>query len=180
MEIMLRCAVPDRPGALAALAGAVGAAGGDIQAVDVVEHLDGQALDDLVVVLGNGSTLDGIIARIEALADFDIEVVHAGLSRGDPGDAVARLAVGLELCLSGAMAPEEALRSLPGGVVRATRAELVDAHTMPRPTGKRIVLPFGDRALVLERDYRFTRTERERAEAVLRSCLAASPAHESR
>jgi len=47
---MLRCSVPDRPGALAVLAGTIGEAGGDIQAVDVVEHGESDALDDLVVV----------------------------------------------------------------------------------------------------------------------------------
>lgn len=171
MEIMLRCAVPDRPGALAELAGAVGDAGGDIQAVEVVETADGRALDDLVVVVAPDG-LRRLVDRLEALAD--VEVVHVGPSRGHPGDAVARLAVGLQSLLDGAMTVEHAVAALVGGLLRADSAELVGAVDAPRDGARTLVLAFDARLLVVRREYRFTDTERDRAQAILRTALEAA------
>src|SRR5450432_3723842 len=46
---LLRVSVPDRPGALGLLAGAIGSAGGDITAVDVVEREASSAIDDILI-----------------------------------------------------------------------------------------------------------------------------------
>lgn len=172
MEVILRCAVLDRPGALASLAGAIAAAGGDIQAVDVVEHTDGVALDDLVVLLGDRVRLADVLERLEALEEVDI--VHVGPSRGDPADAVTRLAIGLEAALTGAQDVERAAATLVGGLLRADRVEVVGADTAPAEAPMLLVVPFGGRALVAGRSYRFTRTERWRAQAILRACAAAA------
>jgi hypothetical protein len=177
MEVMLRCSVPDRPGALARLAGAIGEAGGDIQAVDVVESGNGRALDDLVVVVEDPGQLSVLVEKIRALEDVDL--VHTGPSRGHPGDAVARLAVRLEAMLNGAMTLEHGLKASLGGMLRADQAELVEAAEAPRATGKCLVLAVDHRVLVLTRDYRFTNTERERAEAILRAALEAASARTS-
>lgn len=171
MEIMLRCDLPDRPGALASLAGAVADAGGDIQAVDVVEQAEGRALDDLVVV-AEPDAVSALLGRIEALDDFGL--VHAGPSRGHPGDAVTRLAVGLESLLNGAMTLDHAVAVLAGGLLRAGQADLVSAAAAPRETDRRIVLAVDERVVVLSRDYRFTPTERGRAEAIVRACVQAA------
>ncbi len=48
---LLRVTVPDRPGSLGALATAIGAAGGDIAAIDVVERGPHFAVDDILVDL---------------------------------------------------------------------------------------------------------------------------------
>ena len=168
---MLRCSVPDRPGALAVLAGTIGEAGGDIQAVDVVEHGESDALDDLVVVFDDAQQLSTLLAKIEGLEG--VELIHAGPSRGHPGDAVTRLAVGLEAILNGAMTMEHGIRALLGGLLRASSAELMETSAAPSATDKRLVLPVDGRVLVLARDYRFTSTERARAEATLRAALEA-------
>jgi hypothetical protein len=178
MEVVLRCALPDRPGALAALAGAVGAAGGDIQAVDVVEHEHGAALDDFIVVLASEARLADVVAGVAALDGF--EVIHVGPSRGHPADAVARVALGLEAALSGTQAADEAARTLVGGLLRADRVEFVEGSAAPRETATRLVEPFGDRSLVVRRAYRFTATERWRAQAILRACTAAANAQPDR
>jgi hypothetical protein len=188
MEVMLRCAVRDRPGTLAALAGAIGGAGGDIQAIDVVDHGDareGWALDDLVVVVDSS----GLRAVLDAVANVDgVEVVHTGPSRGDPGDAVSRLAHGMETLLTGAMDPERALRTLVGGAVRATSAEIAASDGAPPPDETTMVLevawrgstdpeataPSGPRSLVVRRDYPFTPVEHERAATILRACTVAA------
>lgn len=167
MEIILRCSLPDRPGALAALAGAIGSAGGDIQAVEVVEHVDDRALDDLVVVVERES----VAALLEAVRAVDgIELVHAGPSRGHPADAVTRLAIAVEASLAGAMVTEDTVRTLIGGLLRATEVEFLSANPWPRGDDCTLVLAYGSGALVARRAYRFTHTERERAQALLRLC----------
>ena len=171
MEITLRCAVPDRPGALAAVAGAIGGAGGDIAAVDVVETADGVALDDIVVVI-DPADLREIVAALRAVEG--VELIHAGPSRGQPADAVSRLALGLESLLNGAMTLAHAVTTLVGGLLGATAAELVPGGSIPPASDTVMALEFDDQLLVVNRDYRFTDTERERAEAILRTCLEAA------
>lgn len=169
---MLRVAVPDRPGALAQLTGAVGQAGGDIHAVEVVDTSDGEALDDLVVWLDGPEQLKALIEQLQALEGF--RLIHAGPSRGHPGDAVTRLAVGLGALLDTSMTQEHALVTLLGGLLRASSAEVVPAADAPRADAKTMVLPFGDRVVVAVRDYRFTDSEQERARTILRTCETAS------
>lgn len=176
MEIMLRVAIPDRPGALAAAAAAIGEAGGDIQAVDVVETAGGIALDDLVVVVADERGFASLLAH---LSDREgLSVLHAGPSRGHPGDAVTRLAVGLQSLLDGAMDADHAIEVVVGGALRARRATLMPAAEADgddaRAGALRLVLPLGHRALVLERPYRFTDTEEHRARALLRVCAVAA------
>lgn len=173
MEITLRCAVPDRPGALAAVAGAIGGAGGDIAAIDVVETADGVALDDIVVVI-DPPRLREIVAALRAVEG--VELIHAGPSRGQPGDAVSRLALGLESLLNGAMERDRAVTTLIGGLLGAASAELVPAGSVPPESDTVMALEFDDQLLVVARDYRFTDTERERAQAILRTCLEAARA----
>lgn len=177
MEMMLRCAMPDRPGALAELAGAIGEAGGDIQSVDVVDRTtakDGTpvVVDDLVVA-ADGDRGASLLARVRAVPG--VELQHAGPSRGVPGDAVTRLAVMLEALLTGQAEPDRAILTLLGGPLRAGSARLVPRGDAPPAQSRRLVLDLGNRVAVLERDYRFTETERERAEALVRLCMLTSP-----
>lgn len=165
MELMLRCALPDRPGALARVASAISAVGGDIQAVDVVEHRDGRALDDLEIVL-DAEHIPLLLDRLTALDG--VSVIHAGPSRGQPGDAVTRLSIGIESLLDGSAEARRGVSTLIGGLLRARRAEFVPASQAPRDDQRVLVLDVGDEALVLHRDYRFTETERARARALLR------------
>lgn len=174
MEIMLRCSLPDRPGALAALTAAVSETGGDIQGVEVVEVADGRALDDLVVVVDGSADLRALVDRVGGLTDF--ELVHAGPSRGHPGDAVTRFAFAIESLLNGAMTADHALATIVGGLLRASSARLVPAPDAPRPNESRLTLDVGDRYLVVSRDYRFTHTERQRAEALVRAAAEAAAA----
>lgn len=171
MEIMLRCSLPDRPGALGELTGAVGRFGGDIQAVEVVETADGRALDDLVVVVPP----DGLNRLVEGIEGLDgVKLVHMGPSRGHPGDAVTRLALGFQSLLDGAMTVEHGVATLVGGLLRADAVELVPAAEAPRGDALTLVLPFDDLVLVVRREYRFTDTERARTQALLRASLEAA------
>jgi len=175
MELMLRCALPDRPGALAKLASAISAVGGDIHAVDVVEHHDGRALDDLEVILDE----ERIPTLLDRLAALDgVSVIHAGPSRGQPGDAVTRLSIGIESLLDGSAEARRGVCTLIGGMLRAREAELVPASQAPDDDQRVLALDAGQEVLMLRRDYRFTATERERALALLRLARRAVGADE--
>jgi hypothetical protein len=170
MELMLRCALPDRPGELAKVASAISAVGGDIQAVDVVEHSDGRALDDLELLLD----ADRIPSLLQRLGNLDgVRVVHAGPSRGRPGDAVTRLSIGIESLLDGSSEARRGLCTLIGGMLRARSAEFVRHGDAPEDDQRALALDAGDEVLLIERDYRFTATERERARALMRLALRA-------
>ena len=175
MEVVLRCRVPDRPGALAQLAGVIGAAGGDIQAVDVVEvadaDLDDKALDDLVVAVEDGTHLTALVDALHGAED--VELVHVGASRGDPGHASTRLAIGLEAILTGAMTLEHGVRTLLGGLLRADSAEVVAVADAPRAGARTLVEVLDHRVVVLRREHAFTPSERAKAEAILRCVRAA-------
>lgn len=168
MEVMLRCEVVDKPGRLAELAGAVGDAGGDIQSVDVIGHaVDGRVIDDLTVV----GTPD-VLRRVVKLIDDHphVRLVHAGPSRGHPGDAVTRLSVGLEALFNGSADPDPGVTSIVGGLLQASHVSLVPAGEAPRERSGCLVLPMDDRTMVVTRDYPFTDHEQERARALVRMC----------
>jgi acetolactate synthase regulatory subunit len=173
MEIILRCAVPDRPGALAELAGVIGACGCDIEAVDVVDVVEGRALDDLVVVVDGPRHLRTLLDELAGIPD--VEVVHAAPSRGHPGDAVTRLAVKLESMMSGAMEADHAVTTLVGGLLRADDITLAAREDAPAEAPGTLVIPYGGRSAVVRRSYPFTATERNRAVALVRVCAQAAP-----
>ena len=170
MELMVRCALPDRPGELAKIASAISAFGGDIQAVDVVEHSDGRVLDDIELLL-DPDLASPLLDRLRTLEG--VEVIHAGPSRGRPGDAVTRLSIGVESLLDGSAESGRGLRTLLGGLLRARSAEFVPSDAVPHDDPCALALDAGHDVLLLLRDYRFTSTERQRAEALLRLALRA-------
>lgn len=73
MLYLLRVSVPDRPGALGALASAIGEAGGDTTAVDVVERGLSAAVDDVLVETPDTASADMILAKVRALPAVEIE-----------------------------------------------------------------------------------------------------------
>lgn len=168
MELVVRCSLPDRPGSLARVAAAMGEVGVDIEAVEVVDVVEDRAVDDMVVVI-DPQRVQPLLDRLAAVDD--VEVIHSGPSRGHPGDAVARAAVGLEALLDGSSDPEQGMIALVGGLLRAHDAEVVDVAPSERPS--RLVVRCGARWLVLTRPYPFTPTEQHRALALARAATAA-------
>jgi ACT domain-containing protein len=49
---VVRIALPDRPGALGLVASRIGAVGGDIVAINILEREGGQAVDEFVIEIG--------------------------------------------------------------------------------------------------------------------------------
>lgn len=76
MSFLLRVRVPDRPGSLGALATALGSVGADILSVDVVERVDGTAVDDLVVDLPRRALPDALITAAEGLEGVRVDSVR--------------------------------------------------------------------------------------------------------
>src|SRR3954466_8120568 len=61
---VLRLWLPDRPGALGAVASRVGAVGGDLVGIDILERGAGVAIDELVVELPDESLISLLIGEM--------------------------------------------------------------------------------------------------------------------
>jgi ACT domain len=73
VSYLLRLLVPDRPGALGAVATAFGEVGADIVSLDVVERGHGIAVDDMVVHLPRGRLPDSLITAAQAVEGVEVE-----------------------------------------------------------------------------------------------------------
>jgi hypothetical protein len=68
MPFLLRVELPDVPGSLGRVATSIGEAGGDIEAIEIVEHrADGHAVDDVLLELAPGIMPDTIISACAEL-----------------------------------------------------------------------------------------------------------------
>jgi hypothetical protein len=73
---VLRLWLPDRPGALGAVASRVGAVGGDVVGIEILERGASRAVDELVVALPDASLLDLLLAEVEQVDGVKVEEVH--------------------------------------------------------------------------------------------------------
>lgn len=69
----MRVWLPDRPGALGEVATAVGAAGGEIVGIDILERSAGRAIDELAVQIGDVLDIPRLVTRIRSVPGVDIE-----------------------------------------------------------------------------------------------------------
>src|SRR6478752_10103876 len=69
MPFLLRVELPDVPGSLGRVATAIGMAGGDIEAIEIVEkrHDDGTAVDDVLLETAPNAMPDSIVSACNAL-----------------------------------------------------------------------------------------------------------------
>jgi hypothetical protein len=68
MPFLMRVELPDVPGSLGRLASAIGEAGGDIGAIEIIEKgLDGVAVDDVLLETVPGALPDSIVSACTAL-----------------------------------------------------------------------------------------------------------------
>lgn len=76
MSYLLRVLLPDRPGMLGVVAGAIGSAGGDILGIDVVEHRpNGRAVDDFLVALPAGRLPDSLVSACRSVDGVVVEFI---------------------------------------------------------------------------------------------------------
>ncbi|NYG54351.1 ACT domain-containing protein [Nocardioides perillae] len=68
MPFLLRVELPDVPGSLGRVASAIGEAGGDIEAIEIVEKRpDGTAVDDVLLETAPGTMPDSLVSACSAL-----------------------------------------------------------------------------------------------------------------
>src|SRR5438105_11830206 len=70
---VVRVWVPDRPGALGAVASRIGAVGGDLVGIDILERGAGLAIDELVVELPDEGLIGLLIAEMGEVDGVDVE-----------------------------------------------------------------------------------------------------------
>ncbi|WP_121257236.1 ACT domain-containing protein [Nocardioides ferulae] len=69
MPFLLRVELPDVPGSLGRVASAIGEAGGDIEAIEIVEkRRDGCAVDDVLLEMAPGAMPDSVVSACNAIA----------------------------------------------------------------------------------------------------------------
>ena len=73
---MVRLWLPDRPGALGAVASRIGAVRGDVIGIDILETGGGQAVDELVVRLPKDQLVGLLVSEIEQVDGVQVEFVR--------------------------------------------------------------------------------------------------------
>jgi hypothetical protein len=115
MSFLIRVQLPDRPGALGAVATALGKVGVDILSLDVVERRSGIAIDDLVVELPSGRLPDLLITAAESVEGVEVDAVR-------PWAGILDTHRELELIEEVAADPAHGLQTFTDGVPKIIRA----------------------------------------------------------
>jgi len=106
MPYLLRVALPDVPGSLGRVATAIGEAGGDIEAIEIVEKRhDGTAVDDVLLEMAPGAMPDSVVSACTGLDGVEVVWISRYAAGGNlfldlevveelttnPGEALDRL-----------------------------------------------------------------------------------------
>ena len=75
MTYILRVWMPDRPGALGQVASRVGAVGGDVVGIDILERGAGRAIDELVVELPADGLVELLLTEMKQVDGVDVESI---------------------------------------------------------------------------------------------------------
>jgi hypothetical protein len=73
---VVRVWVPDRPGALGAVASRIGAVRGDLVGIDILERGAGRAIDELIVSLPGDDLVPLLVAEMSQVDGVDVEDVR--------------------------------------------------------------------------------------------------------
>jgi hypothetical protein len=95
----VRVWLPDRPGALGLVASRIGAVGGDVTAIDILERAAGMAIDEFVVSLPDAERIELLVAEILEVDGVAVEEVRV-LERppADPRLEALEVAAGIVAC----------------------------------------------------------------------------------
>jgi hypothetical protein len=115
VSYLLRIVLPDRPGALGAVATALGRVGADILSLDVIERGAGSATDDLVVELPPDRLADTLVSAAATVDGVQVESIRPYAGQIDAHRE-------LELLENLAARPAESLGLLADGATRIFRA----------------------------------------------------------
>lgn len=84
-SFVVRVWVPDRPGALGAVASRIGAVRGDLVGIDILERGGGRAIDELIVDLPEAGLVPLLVSEISEVDGVDVEDVRpASVAFVDP------------------------------------------------------------------------------------------------
>ena len=75
-SFVLRVWLPDRPGALGAVASRIGAVRGDLTGIEILERGAGSAIDELVVSLPDGGLVDLLVTEMCQVEGVNVEDVR--------------------------------------------------------------------------------------------------------
>jgi hypothetical protein len=112
----MRIVLPDRPGALGAVATALGRVGADILSLDVIERTSDCAIDDLVLELPTDRLADSLVTAAATVDGVRVESIRPYAGRIDPHRELELLD---KLAEAG---PSDAMAALVDGVARIFRA----------------------------------------------------------
>lgn len=76
---VVRVLLPDRPGALGAVASRIGSVRGDVMAVEIVERSGTRAVDEFVVELPDEDVVPLLVSQIEEVDGVEVDDVHPAL-----------------------------------------------------------------------------------------------------
>jgi len=135
---VLRIWLPDRPGALGAVASRVGAVGGDVVGIDILERGAGRAVDELVIELPDEERVPLLLSEVGQVDGVDVEELRpVAEALHDPRlDALETAAV-----LVGASSTEELVQAMCGHAVRTIGASWGAVVTLD---GSEVVATEGD------------------------------------
>ncbi len=88
---VVRVWVPDRPGALGAVASRIGAVRGDLIGIDILERGAGLAIDELVVSLPDASVVPLLLKEIGEVDGVAVEDIQEVPGQGPPDARLAAL-----------------------------------------------------------------------------------------
>lgn len=91
----MRVWLPDRPGALGEVATGIGAAGGEIVGIDILERCGGRAIDELAVQIADVHAIPSLVLAIRGVPDVDIEDLRVldGVAHDPRADVLETAAV---------------------------------------------------------------------------------------
>jgi len=88
---VVRVWIPDRPGALGAVASRIGSVRGDLVGIDILERGAGLAIDELVVVLPDDDLVPLLLKEINEVDGVAVEDLHLVPGTGLPDPRLAAL-----------------------------------------------------------------------------------------
>ena len=116
VSFLLRLVLPDRPGALGAVATALGTVGADILSIDVIQRSPGgSATDDFVVELPSDKLADSLVSAAATVEGVHVESIRPYHGQIDPHRE-------LELLDKLGRNPQDPLAVLADGCARVFRA----------------------------------------------------------
>ena len=82
---IVRIALPDRPGALGLVASRIGAVGGDIVAINILERDGGNAVDEFVIEIGGHHLIELMQSEIHEVDGVTVLEIRAADSTTSAG-----------------------------------------------------------------------------------------------